>query len=171
MTQNIDASIDAALEKLERERDRLEQDLAIIRSNAAVVEGRLEVIAADLQRLIGARHMLTDLSGEARKIIDEGGDVASSEDKEQNQTHYERIIEYLKSLGNEPQLVTTIANETSIQRSSVTAVLYRTHASWFVKVNVGDPGGAVRWRYRTALDNKKQPPPPPPRDPSDDIPF
>jgi septal ring factor EnvC (AmiA/AmiB activator) len=156
MMQDIDSSVQAAIGKLTAQKDRLHSERESLLGKLADLEERLDQLNAAITSLNDIRSTIGAMPEEARRIIDEGTlDSAADEDDEaRRKTHFDQIIAFLQSVGNKPQNVSTIAQKTNIQRSSVTAVLYRTHSGYFVKEQASD-SPVVLWRFRTKADNEK----------------
>jgi hypothetical protein len=62
-------------------------------------------------------------------------------------TNYERIVDFLASVENRPQTIPQLETGTGIARSSISAVLYRTHADKFAATE--QPGKAANlWHLK-----------------------
>jgi hypothetical protein len=79
-------------------------------------------------------------------------------------THFERIGAFLLSRGNKPQTIVEIEQGTSIPRTSISAVVYRTHNEKFVESYARDKRGKL-WALKMpdeSADVSFDPPPTPP---------
>jgi predicted transcriptional regulator len=92
-------------------------------------------------------------------------------------THFDRIQAFLKSRNNAPQTIAEIEDGTKIPRTSISAVLYRTHTNFFRDTYIAGKRGKS-W---SILEKEPDIVPPPPtlppesgfpeRVPDADIPF
>lgn len=125
-----------ALRQCAAEDKRLRADLAAAELQAAELREGIEAVGRLATKLRALLETGRSLDLDAMRLL--GGT--------DGRTHYERITVHLVSSG--PQSISEIEAAVGICRSSVSAVLYRTHADQFAKAGKG-PTGAL-WDVKRA---------------------
>ena len=133
---------------------------------------RLKEVRENLTATMNSLQKMRDLVIEFRDNPD-GPAMAFDEEEEPakaNRTQFERIEVFLKGKHNLPQTIAEIEKGTRIPRTSISAVLYRTHHSKFVNYELPDKRGKA-WRLAGLPGENADIPfdDPPPAD--KDIPF
>lgn len=114
--------------------DALDQAIANLESRRADVDAAMK----DLRR---ARASACELLPDLRTYP-----VADAVPATPRRTGFDRVVEFLRACDG-PQTVAQIADATGVSRSLIAAVLYRSHADRFVRVDL--PRGAAKgWTLR-----------------------
>ncbi len=109
-----------------------EQTLEQLVADLADVEEQRESLRA---RKASAEQMIDYLRRMRATYSDFRGAVSADKDRK---THFERVREYFESIDNRPQTIAELEKGTGIPRSSLSAVLYRTHREAFhVREHIG----------------------------------
>jgi hypothetical protein len=133
-------------DRLQRAIEALEHELHQIDAEAADIQAKREQAEAGLQKTREVLEMMSSLPPNVLSLLDDDGTQEKVSD-EQAKTHYQRIAGFFSLTNNAPATIAAIEEETGISRSSISAVLYRTHTNDFASF-VG-PGRAKMWRLRT----------------------
>jgi len=88
--------------------------------------------------------------------------AANAEEETEQKTHFEKIRDFIASGNNESRTIPEIEQVTKIGRSSISAVLYRTHPQYFVKDESVNSKLSL-WRLTTKEERGNLP--------DEDIPF
>ena len=125
----------------------------------------------ELKEKVDSIQKLVDTLRSARQSMSEldiDPTLIESELQAPGETHFERVANFFRLRQNALASTSEIESGTGIPRSSLTAVLYRTHEDKFERFITKD-SRLQRWRLRDYI-----PPPPAPEpvsDSGDDIPF
>jgi hypothetical protein len=155
------ATLNSLIARLEYQEDRL-------RSEIDELEERLEAARISLSGVQGSisklRAAQTDLSKVTVPVVDLEINDSNQANGREIGTHFQRVKAFLES-EHEPQTIVEIEAGTGIPRTSITAVLYRTHKDEFVHHEIPSKRGKA-WRL------KDEPFCPPPASADEkDIPF
>ncbi len=81
---------------------------------------------------IALRQMLTLIQDLSPRHRDRILSVLETTKPEERRTNFDRIAEFIRSQGNQPQTLRSIAKGTEMTNGSITQVLYRTHKDRFI---------------------------------------
>lgn len=125
--------------------EQINKALAVRKQRLNMLRRQHEDIGQEIEKVeseIGSLVRVIDaVAGLPEGILAEQGDAIQSSDK----THFEQIHECL-AFSNAPMTVAEIESATGIHRSSVSAVLYRTHSHYFDSYDTD--GKAKAWSLR-----------------------
>jgi hypothetical protein len=138
--------------------------LRVLENDIAVLETEKERIEAVIDGIVNAKQEM-GLLGVVPNVL--SGDEPPSGPQ---RTNYERIVEFLVAQGNRPQTIGQIEQGTGIPRSSVSAVVYRTHSGkFYVREHSGKQANTWQLREDVLADQAYQEEPAPSN--GEDIPF
>jgi hypothetical protein len=129
--------IDDLLPGLDKTIKSLAQKLASLQQDKEALDRRIEEISSYLKSLTDLK-TAGALSPEVVSLLQSSEDSTDPQD-----THYQRICDYISEHRNIPQTITDISEGTGIPRASVSAVIYRTHKRYFISTPT--PGRAKAW--------------------------
>lgn len=138
----------ADLSALDRIIEMCEARLRVIGNDIAVLETEKERIETVIKAIQNAKQEM-GLLGVVPNVLPEDEGPESGPQK----TNFERIAAYLRRQGNRPHTIAQIELATGITRSSVSAVLYRTHSNQFyVREHSGKQANTWQLREEAARE-------------------
>jgi len=120
---------------------KTEKELAILNSKRDELASQLKATQAWLKKFADLSSILESTNRESGDLLET--DVDADVFKSQHGTHFERIEAYLISKNNSPLTVVELSEATDIPRTSLSAVLYRTHSEAFKAEYVPGKRGKV----------------------------
>ncbi|HXH94239.1 MAG TPA: hypothetical protein VNN25_21870 [Thermoanaerobaculia bacterium] len=151
----------------EQHEEQLQTQLVAARTHVAMLEGNLATTQRWLAKFRDLLAILESTNNESIAILERDADATFKVAG----THFERIEAFLLAKKNEPRTVAEIEAGTNIARSSISAVLYRTHSELFQAKFISGQRGKV-WSLRNPAASMPPPPDPsldPPPDPVLDL--
>ena len=133
--------------------ERLEEIILRLNVELEDLDGRRQEVADQLERLKRLASIVDDLPAELQAMLEGDNDdpQKSMQSAEAQQTHFQKIKQVFIDGDNEYCTIADLELVTGIPRSSVSAVLYRTHAKHFV-ASQATRGKAKLWRLLTEED-------------------
>jgi DNA-binding transcriptional regulator GbsR (MarR family) len=119
------------ISNLERHEQRLIAEIEKIKSTLTDRESSLRATKNWLKKLEEIHSMVENTNRESVELLEDDCDD-DDEIKQQHGTQFDRVQAFLVRNNNEPHTVAEIADGTGIPRTSLSAVLYRTHSDRFV---------------------------------------
>lgn len=136
---------DLAIERLGEKAARIEAQVEAQRSRLAELESELRDVLDRLERANEVRHRAEQTAAELAAVL--GEELKQEQGAAPAKTNFERIVEHFLNLRNRPLTIPEIETGTGIPRSSVAAVVYRTHPERFKQYP--QPGNKPNtWRLR-----------------------
>jgi hypothetical protein len=120
---------------------------------ADILANEIQETDAKLKQIISYCKMLQAMSEDVMEMVHNRLGYAEEPPEEPKVTHFARIKIFLYSQENKPQTLAQLEAGTGIPKSSISAVLYRTHSEYFGSTE--QPGQSKAWYVlpRFALDD------------------
>ena len=122
----------------------LDRQIAKLERQIAKLERQRENIDDALEQLKKSRAALEKIPAELLVTDEEEDDDEGVDGLQPQKTHYDRIADFLRDV-NDPQSIADIEFGTEIPRTSISAVLYRTHKDFFEPRSDPENNRLVRW--------------------------
>lgn len=138
-------TLDAALQRLAEKAAQVEAELEAQRDRMGQLEAEYRDAIARLKAAQAAKARAEEAAHELVNLL--GAELLEDDEPAPAKTNFDRIVDFFAGRDNRPQTIAEIEAGTGIPRSSISAVLYRTHPERFTQYE--HPGKqANTWRLK-----------------------